>query len=116
MRSFDADPAGVGTGPLGQRAHRRHLEHSVRLERRLYAVRPGVWTLVGNGLSNQTFLEGPEGLIAIDTGESVEEMRTALAEVRARFRGMRSWPRMGRSRGPAGSWAASSTAALVPPT
>lgn len=83
MRSFDADPAGVGTGPLGQRAHRRHLEHSVRLERRLYAVRPGVWTLVGNGLSNQTFLEGPEGLIAIDTGESVEEMRTALAEVRA---------------------------------
>jgi alkyl sulfatase BDS1-like metallo-beta-lactamase superfamily hydrolase len=38
---------------------------------------------VGNGLSNQTFIEGPGGLIAIDTGESVEEMRTALAEVRA---------------------------------
>jgi len=83
MRSFDADPAHVGTGPLGQRAHRRHIDHSARLERRLHAVRPGVWTLVGNGLSNQTFIEGPEGLIAIDTGESVEEMRTALAEVRA---------------------------------
>ena len=83
MRSFDADPAGVGTGPLGQKAHRRHIAHSSRLERRLYAVRPGVWCLVGNGLSNQTFIEGPGGLIAIDTGESEEEMRTALAEVRA---------------------------------
>lgn len=83
MRSFDADPAQVGTGPLGQRAHLRHIDHSARLERRLHAVRPGVWTLVGNGLSNQTFIEGPQGLIAIDTGESVEEMRTALAEVRA---------------------------------
>ena len=83
MRSFDADPAQVGTGPLGQKAHQRHIDHSARLERRLHAVRPGVWTLVGNGLSNQTFIEGPQGLIAIDTGESVEEMRTALAEVRA---------------------------------
>ena len=83
MRSFDADPAHVGTGPLGQKAHRRHIAHSERLERRLYAPRPGVWCLVGNGLSNQTFIEGPGGLIAIDTGESVEEMRTALAEVRA---------------------------------
>jgi len=27
-----------------------------------------------NGLSNQTFVEGPDGLIAIDTSESVEEM------------------------------------------
>lgn len=83
MRSFDADPAQVGTGPLGQKAHRRHIAHSGRLERRLYAPRPGVWCLVGNGLSNQTFIEGPGGLIAIDTGESEEEMRTALAEVRA---------------------------------
>ncbi len=83
MRSFDADPAHVGDGPFGQRAHRRHLAHSTLLERRLYAPRPGVWCLVGNGLSNQTFIEGPGGLIAIDTGESMEEMRTALAEVRA---------------------------------
>jgi len=74
MRSFDADPAQVGTGPLGQKAHRRHIAHSERLERRLYTPRPGVWCLVGNGLSNQTFIEGPGGLIAIDTGESVEEM------------------------------------------
>ena len=33
---------------------------------------------MGNGLSNQTFVEGPEGIIAIDTGESVQEMREAI--------------------------------------
>ena len=42
----------------------------------------GVWTFVGNGLSNQTFVQGPEGIIAIDTGECVEEMKAALAELR----------------------------------
>ena len=30
--------------------------------------------MVGNGLSHQTFVEGLDGLIAIDTGVSVEEM------------------------------------------
>jgi len=43
----------------------------------------GVWTFVGNGLSNQTFVQGPEGIIAIDTGECVEEMKAALAELRS---------------------------------
>ena len=39
--------------------------------------------MVGNGLSNQTFIDAPEGVIAIDTGESTEEMREAIAELRA---------------------------------
>ncbi len=73
----------VTTGPGGLVAHRALIEHSQRLERRLWPVREGVWCLVGNGLANQTFIEGPEGLIAIDTGESVEEMAAAIAEVRA---------------------------------
>jgi alkyl sulfatase BDS1-like metallo-beta-lactamase superfamily hydrolase len=37
---------------------------------------------MGNGLSNQTFIEAPDGIIAIDTGESIEEMADALAELR----------------------------------
>ncbi len=48
----------------------------------MYEVCEGVWCLVGNGLSNQTFVRGPEGIIAIDTGESVEEMRSALDHLR----------------------------------
>ncbi|MGZ3377848.1 MAG: alkyl sulfatase dimerization domain-containing protein [Phenylobacterium sp.] len=82
MRSFDPDPSVTVAGPEGQRIHRGILEHTQRLARRLYNPRPGVWTLVGNGMSNQSFIEGPGGIIAIDTGESVEEMRAALAELR----------------------------------
>ncbi len=82
MRSFESDPSVTLEDPLGRRVHRRVPEHSQRLKRCLYAVRPGVWTLVGNGLSNQTFIEGPGGVIAIDTGESIEEMTSALAELR----------------------------------
>ena len=81
--SFAPDRSATVTGPNGEVAHRDHLAHTERLERRLYAVRPGVWCLVGNGLSNQTFIEGPDGLIAIDTGESIEEMAEALAEIGA---------------------------------
>ena len=39
---------------------------------------------MGNGLSNQTFIDAPEGIIAFDTGESVQEMALALAELRTR--------------------------------
>ena len=80
--SFAPDDAPVADGPRGQRANRDLIEHTARLERRLWQPRPGVWCLVGNGLSNQTFVEGPDGLIAIDTGESTQEMAAALAELR----------------------------------
>ncbi len=82
VRSFDPSAAGVVTTPSGARAHRLLVEHLDRLTRRFEQVRPGVWCLIGNGLSNQTFVEGPEGIIAIDTGESVQEMRAALRELR----------------------------------
>lgn len=81
--SFSADDSDTVTGPQGQLGHRSMIEHTGRLERKLWAVRPNVWCLVGNGLSNQTFVEGPDGLIVIDTGESIEEMQAALTEVRA---------------------------------
>ena len=71
----------VAEGPRGQLAHPKAFDQSDRLQRRLYTVRSGVWCLVGNGLSNQTFIEGPDGIIAIDTGESIEEMNAALDEL-----------------------------------
>ena len=82
MRSFDNAPSAIVTDARGQKVHRRALEQSERMVRRLHVVRPGVWSLVGNGLSNQSFIEGPEGVIAIDTGESVEEMASALRDLR----------------------------------
>lgn len=80
--SFAADERDVATGPAGQRVHRRALDQAGRLAECFHAVAPGVWTYVGNGLSNQTFVQGPKGVIAIDTGESVQEMACALSRLR----------------------------------
>jgi alkyl sulfatase BDS1-like metallo-beta-lactamase superfamily hydrolase len=77
-----ASAADVAAGPRGQRAHAAQFEHAQRFEQRLWAVAPGVWCMVGNGLSNQTFVEAPDGIIAIDTGESTEEMAAALTALR----------------------------------
>ena len=65
--SFDPDASRVATASNGGVARREAIEHAARFERRVHRVREGVWCVVGNGLSNQTFVEGPSGLIAIDT-------------------------------------------------
>lgn len=76
-------PGATEEGPNGQLAHPQTIAHSQRLVRKLHRVGDRAWSLVGNGLSNQSFVEGPEGLIVIDTGECIEEMAAALAEVRS---------------------------------
>lgn len=81
-RSFDNTDVNVVTTPGGQRVHKNHAAQSDVVRADFYEVRSGVWCLVGNGLSNQTFIEAPEGIIAVDTGESIEEMREALRRLR----------------------------------
>jgi alkyl sulfatase BDS1-like metallo-beta-lactamase superfamily hydrolase len=81
--SFSDDPSVVVEAVSGQLGHRDHVEHTAQFERAVHRVRDGVWCVVGNGLSNQNFVEGPEGLIAIDTGESVQEMAWAIEAMRA---------------------------------
>ena len=83
-RSFDTHDRNVVTAPNGARVHRDHLAQSEVIRNEFYEVAPGAWCLVGNGLSNQTFIEAPEGIIAFDTGESVQEMALALVELRRR--------------------------------
>ncbi len=80
--SFDPDDERVATAHNGGVARAEMIEHRARFDRRLHTVADGVWCVVGNGLSNQTFVEGPDGLIVIDTGDSTEEMAWALAQVR----------------------------------
>ncbi len=75
-------PGEVAEGAGGQVAHPQHIAQSQRLQEKFYAVGPNAWCYVGNGLSNQTFIRGPEGIIAIDTGECVEEMRQAIKQLR----------------------------------
>lgn len=80
--SFSSDDRDTVADSHGQLAHRKHVEHSLRLQRAFTPVGDSAWCLVGNGLSNQSFVRGPGGIIAIDTGESVEEMHSALLELR----------------------------------
>ena len=79
--SFAPDASFTTVGPEGQRGHRDLVEHTERFTPKLWSVTDGV-VFVGNGLSNQTFVEGPEGVIVIDTGESNEEMTSALRALR----------------------------------
>ena len=81
-RSFDNTDVNVVTTAGGQRVHAGHAAQSEVIKTEFYEVRRGVWCLVGNGLSNQTFIDAPEGIIAVDTGESIEEMREALRRLR----------------------------------
>ena len=81
-RSFDTNDQNVVTTPGGQRVHKDHLAQSDVIKAQFDEVRNGVWCLIGNGLSNQTFIQAPEGIIAIDTGESEEEMTEALRRLR----------------------------------
>lgn len=81
--SFEPNATRTIVSANGARVLDDAIEQSERLARRMYEVRPGVWTLVGNGLSNQSFVEGPDGVIAIDSGESIQEMNAALDELAA---------------------------------
>ena len=83
-RSFEPNSQRTAVAPNGARVHEDHLAQSSVLRRNFYELRAGVWCLVGNGLSNQTFIDAPEGIIAFDTGESVQEMALALQELRTR--------------------------------
>lgn len=80
--SFHHDGSLTGAAGNGGTARQEAIDHAGRYERRLHEVGDRVWCVVGNGLSNQTFVEGPDGLIAIDSGDSIEEMAWALTGVR----------------------------------
>ncbi len=80
--SFELDESQTIETGDGKRSHRAHNEHSQRLQRKLITVGDHAWCLIGNGLSNQSFINAPDGIIAIDSGESIEEMAAALVELR----------------------------------
>ena len=80
--SFSPDASVTAAGSRGQLAHHSSVAHTDRLAPAFETIGDGVWCVVGNGLSNQVFVRAPEGLIAIDSGESNEEMGAALAMLR----------------------------------
>jgi len=75
-------PDDVTEGPKGERAHRDLIEHSKKFEARLWHVCEGVYSAVGYGLANASFVVAPEGLVIVDSGESVEEAGDHVAAIR----------------------------------
>ena len=80
--SWKIDRSVIGTGPRGEIANTTMIEHSARFERGLRLVTDGVWCYVGAGLSNITFVEAPEGLIVIDSGDCREEAYHVIVSCR----------------------------------
>lgn len=62
--------------------HPELAEHSKHFAQKVYQVAGNVYSAVGWQLGNVAMIEAPEGLIIIDTGESVSESRKIMAEFR----------------------------------
>lgn len=57
-------------------------EHTRHFQQQVYPIANNVWSAVGWNLGNSVMIEAPEGLIIVDTGESVEQSRKVLEEFR----------------------------------
>jgi alkyl sulfatase BDS1-like metallo-beta-lactamase superfamily hydrolase len=64
--------------------HPELAEHSKIYEKRIYDVGGHVRCAVGYGLANVIFVEGDQGIVVVDTGESIEQATEVLAELRTR--------------------------------
>ncbi|WP_137887978.1 alkyl sulfatase dimerization domain-containing protein [Pseudomonas sp. 2FE] len=57
-------------------------EHTKVFNKQIYQVADNVYSAVGWSIANSVMIVAPEGLIIVDTGESVEESRKVFAEFR----------------------------------
>ncbi|MGH8436317.1 MAG: alkyl/aryl-sulfatase [Pseudomonas sp.] len=57
-------------------------EHTKVFNKQIYKVADNVYSAVGWSIANSVMIVAPEGLIIVDTGESVEESRKVFAEFR----------------------------------
>ena len=62
--------------------NQRLTEHSRKMAQRVYKVADNVYCAVGYGLANVTMVAGRDGVIIIDTMESVEAAQAAFAALR----------------------------------
>jgi len=62
--------------------HPELAAHTHEFVQRVYKVADNVYSAVGWNIGNSVMIEAPEGLIIVDTGESVEQSRQVLEEFR----------------------------------
>ncbi|HSD09640.1 MAG TPA: alkyl sulfatase dimerization domain-containing protein, partial [Candidatus Binatia bacterium] len=57
-------------------------EHSRKMAKRIYRSADTVYCAVGYGIANMTMIEGTDGIVIVDTLESIENAREVMAEFR----------------------------------
>jgi alkyl sulfatase BDS1-like metallo-beta-lactamase superfamily hydrolase len=72
----------VAVRPLSEKASKSLAEHSAIFKKGLVKVTDGVYVAIGYGLANSIMIEGPEGLIVVDTMGTMEEGRSVLEAFR----------------------------------
>lgn len=62
--------------------HAELAEHTKLYEKKVYKIGKRVYCAVGFGLANIIMVEGDDGIVIIDTGETLEQAEHVLAELR----------------------------------
>jgi alkyl sulfatase BDS1-like metallo-beta-lactamase superfamily hydrolase len=57
-------------------------EHTRIFDKKVYKIGENVYSAVGWGLANIVFVEGTDGVLVIDTGESIDQAKDVLSEIR----------------------------------
>jgi alkyl sulfatase BDS1-like metallo-beta-lactamase superfamily hydrolase len=82
MVSCADSPSTIKKKSLDVESAKNLSEHSREFQRNVYRVGQNVYSAVGFGLANSILIEGKDGLIIVDTMESVENARMVFGEFR----------------------------------
>lgn len=82
LRGSGLDPAIPQEYRVAPSIHPELAEHTRIFAKKIYKVGDSVHCAVGYGLANIILIEGPGGVIIIDTGETREQAETVLSELR----------------------------------
>jgi alkyl sulfatase BDS1-like metallo-beta-lactamase superfamily hydrolase len=80
--SFAQDRKNLAYDKNAQTIPPRLVEHSRKMEQRVYKVADNVYSAVGYALANSIMIEGRDGVIIVDVTESLDAAKTILAEFR----------------------------------
>ena len=80
--SYAQEEKNLAHDKLDPKIPARLTEHSRKMVQRVYQVTDNVYSAVGYGIANSTMIVGRDGVIIVDTMESVDAAKTAMAEFR----------------------------------
>lgn len=82
QQDHNGDPLEVVTGPNGQIANKKMVDHHAQFQPKMYKITDKVYTTNSYGLANSVMIEGDDGIIIIDTNDSVEAAQMELEQFR----------------------------------